>query len=175
MTPPIITECFADTEFIVKLGFNRLSTNHQKGKGNVSATLLKNYRSKPAIAVVDRDKAGGGSAYFNEFEPITLMTSHDESLVLKKHPTETHYLILICPALEQWLLKLAKEAAIRLEDYRIQNDVNGLSRVLKNSLVAKDEQAMRLMRDLISKKIPSIETLKACIVEISNKHGLLRL
>ena len=64
------------------------------------------YKDLPALGIIDEDKNKGPVAkYFTEFELLL----EENGLILKKHIESQHYLILICPEIENWLLNNAAD------------------------------------------------------------------
>jgi hypothetical protein len=69
-------------------------------------------------------------------EEFTLLFHLSGQLKLKKHPASHHYLIMICPGFEEWLLERTKEMGKTMEDYGLHSD---LIRLRKTTKTAKSE------------------------------------
>jgi|AFSR01.1.fsa_nt_gi hypothetical protein len=160
----ILTECFGDTELIKALGFSRKQINHQKGKGNCSYAMQKNYKSRIAVAVIDNDKSGSESNYFKEF--IEVEKNADARLIKRKHPTKSHYLVILNPELEAWLLESATGVSIRPEDFSLPSSPNKLGGLIKSESIESNENYRNFIHKLIDANPPHIQTLRTWITEI---------
>ena len=74
--PRIIPECYADTLLIKSVGYQL--PNHQHSIGEVANLMVKNYKNKKVIGVIDNDKTK--PSYFKDFEEI----KKAHNLILKK-------------------------------------------------------------------------------------------
>ncbi len=160
----ILTECFGDTELIKALGFSRKQINHQKGKGNCSRAMQKNYKSRIAVAIVDNDKRGSEPNYFNEF--VEIEKNVNAHLIKRKHRTERHYLIILNPELEAWLLESATGSSIRPADFSLPSSPNELGGLIKSERVESNENYRNFIHKLIDANPPHIQTLRMWIAEI---------
>ena len=73
--------------------------------------MKRRFGDKFAVGIIDHDKRQVG--YVSEFIEI----AHTDSLSLKKHKDNFHYLIMISPAMDGFILKCADELEIHVEDY----------------------------------------------------------
>ncbi len=125
-TIPIIPECFADRVVIEILGnIPRFATNKQHSKTKVENILInkneynkqKNiakYENAIALAVIDFDKGIHPKSYFKNFN-IDIYKS--ENIIYKKHDSKGHYLLLICPAIEKWMIEAARQAEVSMAEF----------------------------------------------------------
>lgn len=162
----ILTECFGDTELIKALGYSRKQINHQKGKGNCSSAMKKNYTSRVAVAIIDNDKSGSESNYFKEF--LEVEKKDDARLIKRKHPTKSHYLIILNPKLEAWLIEIATEISILPEKFSLPSNPKCLGKLIKSMSVEKDQNYQDFIRKLIEANPPHIQTLRMWIDEIQS-------
>ncbi|MDZ4756503.1 MAG: hypothetical protein SGJ10_00005 [Bacteroidota bacterium] len=121
---PVIPECFADRVVIEILGdIPRFSTNKQHGKTKVENIVInkddystrKNiakYENSIALAIIALDKGVHPKSYFNNFN-IEIYNS--DNIIYKRHNSKEHYLILICPAIEKWMIEASKQAEVFMD------------------------------------------------------------
>jgi len=145
MSLNILPECYADTELIKILGFKR--ANHCSNIGEVANRMQKNYTRKLAIGVVDNDKPGKPPSYFKKFKVIENCKGFDI-----KHLEHTkHYLIVIDPALEQFILNTAENLKISTKKYGFKN-LKSLLRVTKKKTISQNQKFKDLLNTLRQKK-----------------------
>ena len=159
----IVPECFIDTKIAEILGQAKAKYNHQHGFGNVSNEMQTNKKLEQfAFGIIDEDKDRGKPAkYFLEFNTII----EKDNLILKKHPDKKHYLVLLCPEAEKWLLNDAKRAGINPSDidYNLPDEMKGFIKLSKIRDIDRNEGFYRFIKALIRAEAPSITTLKEWI------------
>ncbi len=163
----IIPECYVDTKVTEIVG--RAFYNHQHGCGDVANRLIKS-KDEICLGIIDEDKNKGPRAkYFSEFKII----KEENNLVLKKHKDRKQYLILICPEIEQWLMKDAIAVQIDPTDekYKLPLDLQGFTSLCKTQDIDENEGFYRFVKALINKNAPSIITLKTWI-ELFTKNEM---
>lgn len=112
------------------------------------------------MAFIDEDKNKGFDAkYFFEFN--TVKTKNN--LILKKHKERQHYLVLICPEIEEWLLKDAKAVGITPRDYGLSKDLRGFKQISKIQDIDNNIGFYRFIKKLLRENAPAITTLKSWI------------
>jgi hypothetical protein len=98
-----------------------------------------------------------------------LKTQREENhLILKKHRQRNHYLILVIPALERFLLKAADECGI--PETEIPFSEKRLKDISKTQEAGKNETFKQFLNRIIQKKSPGTETLKTWLNEILPKE-----
>lgn len=156
----IVPECFVDTRIAEILGQAKRKYNHQHGCGDVSNEMQTNKKLEEfAFGIIDEDKDKGKPAkYFLEFDTII----EKDNLILKKHPNRKHYLVLVCPEAEKWLLEDAKKAGINPADkeYNLPDEMKGFIKLSKIKDINRNEGFYRFIKALIRAEAPSITTLK---------------
>jgi len=91
--------------------------NHQKGCNTVVNTMKgKILKDGFAVGVIDSDKRK--PSYVNEFTEI----AHTEHLSLLKHTNKAHYLIMVSPAMDKFILDCAEEEMVDLSEYDLPSD-----------------------------------------------------
>ena len=169
----IVPECYVDTKIAEILGQVK-KYNHQHGCSDVARELKNKLRDKIALGIIDEDKNKGPHAkYFLEFELLL----KENNLILQKHKIKEHYLILICPEVEEWLLSDAEKVNITPADekYNLPADLKGFVQKTKIQNIEKNEGFKRFIKALVKEKSPSITTLKKWIEMFSaGKMGDLK-
>lgn len=130
----IIPECYIDTNLLETLVPTSKGYNHQKGCNNVVRIMQNKLTDDFAIGIVDKDKRQ--IRYVDEFEEI----AHTDSLFFYKHPQKAHYLIMISPAIDVFILKCAEEKDIEMERFGLSSDIKSFTEQTKK--VSSKEDAM---------------------------------
>lgn len=139
----IYTECNADTLLIKVLGIPKKKFIHLGGKPQVCKRLEKQEKCK---GLVDEDPNRIQSSYLEkmklkkESSKFEIKILHDDS--------QNNYLIVLCPRLEEWILKTAKEANIDVRKYNLPNDAVKLHEEINNKL----DKFEKLLKDLKDSK-----------------------
>ena len=129
MNMKVYVECHTDhylfSKIISSLNDPYVSVIHIPGKGDVINRMRDDELN--SVGVVDEDP---GSAQHNDFmNNYTLIKDLGTFRIYRRNDnTYRKYLILICPKLEDWLITLADEEDIKLEDYGLIPDPNYLHR-----------------------------------------------
>ena len=160
----IVPECYVDTKIAEILGQAKRKYNHQHGYGDVSNEMQHNrLKEQIALGIIDEDKYKGPARkkYFAEFNLVI----QENNLILKKRHSRKHYLILICPEVEKWLLEDAKKIDINPSDadYNLPNELKGFTKLSKIKDIDKNEGFKKFIKALIRAEAPSITTLKKWI------------
>lgn len=164
----IVPECYVDTKLAEIVSQASGKYNHQHGCGDVANKLLKSLLNHPALGIIDQDKNKGPQAkYLEEFKIIATQNN----LILKKHPLRTHFLIVICPEIEKWLMANALTCNITPTDYGLPNELKGFLKISKVKDIDKNEGFRRFIKQLVKADAPGIITLKTWI-ELFNKNNL---
>jgi hypothetical protein len=158
----IVPECYVDTKIAEIVGEAKRKYNHQHSCGDVSKELQKRLKDKIALGIIDEDKGKGSPPkYFSEFDII----AQENNLILKRHKIRKHYLILICPEIEKWLLADAENVKIDPSDavYNLPDKLQGLIKISKIRDIDKNEDFKKFIKALVREQAPSITTLKKWI------------
>ncbi len=146
----VIPECYIDTKLIKIAAPPQVRYNHQKGCSNVVKVMQEKLSDDFAFGIIDRDKKI--MAYVEQF---TVVYDVPDRLQLLKHPTRCHYLIIICPAVEKWIVLTAEEAEIRLTNFGLPHDFEKLRAITKTSKSEHDdpysENFQRLFKEIRSR------------------------
>src|SRR5580698_4267563 len=125
-SPHIIPECWGDTLLAITLGFS--SPNHQFGIGQVNNVMNKDFQNKLAIGIVDDDKKKPSD--FKKFKELKKEKSL--GLILKMRPGTKHYLIIVSPAVDTWLVRAGD--SVNIERPYKNNDREYLKQMKKRDV-----------------------------------------
>ncbi|MBI4324484.1 MAG: hypothetical protein HY674_04400, partial [Chloroflexi bacterium] len=97
----LFLECKADETLAIALGVPRRAIVHSHGKGKVSKGLKKH---AGVTGFVDEDFGSAEPTTFARFIEVT--ATHDVKLKVDK--AQNNRLVVVCPKLEDWIIKTAK-------------------------------------------------------------------
>ncbi|MEM6317959.1 MAG: hypothetical protein AAF960_09825 [Bacteroidota bacterium] len=145
----LLPECYGDTLLLEMLGFKK--TNHQtSGIGQVIKVMKEKYANRLAVGLIDADKKITPS-YFKEFQQIEA----ENRLKLLKYQQRNHYLIMVTPALEKFIL----QAAIDVDkDEKPFNNLKSLKRLTKSIHVSQNQDFKNFLNTLRQRKAPGFLT-----------------
>jgi hypothetical protein len=159
----IITECYVDT-MLVEIALSVANgCNHQKGCNNVAKIMQSKLQDKFAIGVIDNDKCK--PSYFSEFHQIA--ANDNAAIKLYRHNKRNHYFIVICPAIEQFILTAAEQCNVSLTTYNLPEELNKFVKITKPETSRDNKDLRKLVRELkqhsenVCKLVQWIERLKA--------------
>jgi len=168
----VLPECYVDTCLIETLVPPKTHYNHQKGTGTVAKKMKEQFRDRFAIGIIDKDKRE--LHYLQEF---TLIISKD-NLELYKHKQKHHYLILINPAIERFILRNAATAGLSLADYDLPDTLDELRKVSKSVNSKNDPRFKLLFSEMLKNKSQEVQLLISLLkylIENNYKSDLVRL
>ena len=137
----IIPECYIDTNLVETLVCTG-GCNHQKGCNQVTKVMQEKYVDRFAVGIIDADKRR--PSYLNEFSEICSSTH----IKLFRHSVRCHYIILIYPAADGFILSCAKTAEINLTDYNLSPILKEFTAQTKNVMSNKDYRFKRLFKSM---------------------------
>ena len=137
----IIPECFVDTNLVETLACNK-GCNHQKGCNQVAKIMNEKYADRFAVGIVDADKRF--PSYLNEFNEIV----SSQHLKVCRHSERPHFIILICPAIDKFILDCVEFANINMEDYDLPSLLKDFTQQTKQVLSNRDPRFRKLFKDL---------------------------
>lgn len=158
----ILVEGEGDQVFIDVLGYKE-QTRMAGGSGEVANIMQSKGQVKSlVVGIVDNDKQKIPN-YFKEFKTI----DKENDLHLKKHPDRKHYLIVIDPALESWLLNATKILDIEMGKYGFSN-LKQLKRITKSQHVGKKNQFKNFLYNIKDKKNTPVLIIIRWIEQVIN-------
>lgn len=137
----IIPECYIDTNLVESLIITE-GCNHQKGCNTVVNTMQKKFGNGFALGIIDNDKRQ--VAYVSNFSEIANTTS----LSLRKHHSKPHYLIMVAPAMDGFLLKCAQELNINMAEYGYPSLLKDFTTITKSVTSKNDSGFKKLFKAL---------------------------
>ena len=148
----IYVECKPDLTLVKTLtGITRREITHElKGKGEICNRLKKTTKCK---GLIDEDPSSGQPRYVREARLENDLTEHDIRVL--RHDQTDNRLIVICPRLEEWVLKAAREVGIDVREYNLPNNGRELHREI-NIILDKFEKLLGDLKDSSSR----LKTLK---------------
>lgn len=144
----IYVECYPDKILVNNLGIPSKEIKHLYGKGNICNKLERSRNSK---GVVDEDPLSTQPSYISKLE---LLSDEHEIKLLYDENTQ-NYLIILCPRLEEWLLKAIHIAKVDINLYNLPEDADELHKTI-NTKPGKFEELIKILR----KKSERFKTLE---------------
>ena len=144
----LFLECRPDETLARALGVPRRAIVHSHSKGAVSKNLGK---KTSARGLVDEDPGSSEPTTLRRFTEVS--AAHD--LKLKEDRARNNTLVVVYPRLEDWIIKTAKAANVKLERFNLSEnplelhaDINqrltNLARLLETLLEAKSPRLLHL-------------------------------
>lgn len=164
MSNNILPECHADTLLVEILGYER--PNHCASIGQVARAMESNYKNKVAVGVIDKDKPGTEPTYFRKFELLV----EKGGLELKWYPATKHFIVIVDPVLEQWLIDTANKLGVPLDRYKFDN-LKKLKRVTKSQDAADNQNLKDFLNTLKQKKGSPLKSMIEWIDLVLEKNG----
>ncbi len=148
----IIPECYVDTNLLETLVPTAKGYNHQKGCNNVVKVMKEKFADEFAVGVVDKDKRQ--IRYVDEFEEV----AHTDSLFFYKHPDRAHYLVMVSPAVDGFILKCAEDVKMDMGQFGLSSDLKSFTEQTKKVSSKEDVTFKNLFQKL--KKADEVVVLK---------------
>ena len=148
----LLLECKPDEVLARVAGVPRRAIVHSPGKGNVSKSLAKN---SSVIGLVDEDFGSPEPRTLSEF--VELSASHD--VKWKTDQTRNNRLVVVCPKLEDWVIKTARAASLKMADFNLSEDPRELHADINHRLLNLE----RLLNELLAQQSPRLLHLKALL------------
>jgi hypothetical protein len=123
----IYLECNPDKALVRSLGIPRKDIRHSFSKGNVCNDLSKN---TGVIGLVDEDPGSPQPLYLKKLKQIE--AKHEMKLLHDEKAN--NYVVVLCPNLEGWIIKAAREANINLSEYDMSDEVSSLHKIINNKI-----------------------------------------
>jgi hypothetical protein len=149
----IYVECKPDLLLVNTLGVSKRDIVHAGNISKVCKGLAKSDHSK---GLVDEDPSGVRPGYI---DTLRLLRNQHEITLLRDDKRDNH-LVVLCPRLEDWIIKATEEAGLDIRRYNLPNDGEKLHRVINFDL----RKIERLLRDL-KERSERINLLRNLLVE----------
>jgi len=135
----IIPECYVDTNLVETLVCHA-GCNHQKGCNQVTKVMREKFADRFAVGIIDADKKRPG--YIEEFHSF----ASSEHLELFHHSVRPHFIILVNPAIDGFILSCAKSCGINMEDFSLSSKLKEFTKQTKDVMSNKDARFKSLFR-----------------------------
>lgn len=149
----VFVECNPDETLVVALNVLRRDVVHSGDKGRVARKLRENTGT---VGLVDEDPGRADPPTLTRF--VEVSTSHDVRLKIDR--TQNNRLIVICPRLEPWLIKTAKEAGVKMEEFNLSENVQELDAMINYRL----PNVERLLAKLVARQSSRLLHLKQLLL-----------
>jgi len=149
----IYTECKPDSTLVKMLGIPKKQIIHLGCKPEVCKQLEKREKWK---GLIDEDPSSVQPPYLKKLQ--VQKNSQNYGLKILNDASKNNDLIILCPRLEEWVLKAAKEAGIDIKRYNLPDDGEQLHKVINLDL----RKFERLVNDLKGKS-KMLEALEIAI------------
>lgn len=148
----IYVECKAEQALVRCItNITRREIVHEPGKSRVCKRLAEQGNCK---GLVDEDPYSAQPHYMKKLRLETDLAQ--EELKVFYDESNGNHLFVLCPRLEQWVLKAAREANLNMEKYRLPNTPEKLHRVINLNL----DRFERLLEDLKDKDSKRLKSLR---------------
>ncbi|MGH7800750.1 MAG: hypothetical protein ACREOW_09000 [Thermodesulfobacteriota bacterium] len=121
-------ECNPDEILVKALGIPRKEIDHAGNKEEVCKELEICTNSK---GLVDEDPLGTQPSYIKKLKPLS---DKRDDIKLMHDKKARNYLIILCPRLEEWILKATREAGVNVEVYGLPNNADELHKFINTKL-----------------------------------------
>lgn len=155
----IIPECYIDTNLVESLVCTG-GCNHQKGCNQVAKVMQEKFADRFAVGIIDADKRRPG--YLNEFCEI----ASSEHIKLFRHSARPHFIILVHPAADGFILACAEDADVNMADYGLPSELKELTAQSKNVMSNKDQRFKRLFHSM--KGIGEMKLMESLITYLAD-------
>jgi hypothetical protein len=162
-------ECYLDTllaEVLLKVSYK---VNHTKGNNNVALKMQSaDFVDGFAVGIIDKDKIE--IAYLKEFELIGQLSFDMLKFYAHRNEGRKHFFIVICPAIEKWILTECEAGNVKLEDYSLPGDLKGL-RILKDIAQRSDRRFANLFKQMLKQEgCKEIRALQKWLLYLKEKN-----
>lgn len=137
----IIPECYVDTNLVETLA-QKAGCNHQKGCNQVAKVMQEKFADRFAVGIIDADKRR--PSYLNAFVEV----ARSEHIKLFRHSVRPHFILLIHPAIDGFILSCAEAGSIDLTEFGLSTDLKEFTAQTKNVMSNKDSRFKRLFQSI---------------------------
>lgn len=137
----IIPECYVDTNLVETLVCTA-GCNHQKGCNQVAKVMQEKFADRFAVGMIDADKRR--PSYLNSFTEV----ASSEHIKLFRHSGRPHFIILVHPAIDGFILSCAEANGVDLTEYELSSDLKKFTTQTKNVMSNKDSRFKRLFKSM---------------------------
>ena len=135
----IYTECKPDSVLAKTLGIPKKEIIHLGGKPEVCKQLEKR---KNWMGFIDEDPFSIQPSYLKKLEIHENLSNYGFKVL--NDNSNNNDLIVLCPRLEEWVLKATKDAEIDIKRYNLPDDGDNLHKVIRLNI----DKFEKLIQDL---------------------------
>lgn len=150
----IIPECYVDTNLVETLVCTS-GCNHQKGCNQVAKVMQEKFADRFAVGIIDADKRR--PSYLNNFTDI----ASSDHIKLLRHSTRPHFIILVHPAIDGFILSCAAHGGVDLTQYGLSSNLKEFTSQTKNVMSNKDSRFKSLFKSM--EDIGEVKLMKSLI------------
>jgi len=144
----IYVECKPDEVLVKALGIPRRGVIHEHCKGNICNRLLKSRDSK---GLVDDDPRSGQPSYVRNLK----VESQGQNIKLLLDEQRSNHLIVLCPTLEEFVLKASEEAGVDVKAFGLPDTLEELHKVINIRLEKFNELIPEIRNSPLFKTLDS--------------------
>ena len=149
----LYVEGVADRILATKLGVPGTEIIRANDKGGVLRQLT---RQQDCKGLVDEDPDSAQPNLLNRFGEVGTYGFRQLGLRVYQHGQRGNTLVALCPKLEDWLIRAARDAGRTLDAYGLPNHANRLHEVINHDL----RKLERLIDDLLTADSPRMRRLQ---------------
>lgn len=153
--PNLIPECNVDTVFVEALGYK--NPTHAANIAQVCRIMDQNLTRQSAIGFIDDDKKK--PQYFNSFKVFDQTTK----VSLFKHSERPHYLVVVKPAMDEFIHNLCSELEIDVIKYGLPRDLKAFIKETKSPSIRSNPKFRNLLNTIFTKNPANIVKIKSWI------------
>jgi hypothetical protein len=159
----LIPECHADTALASFLTNGFPNIDHEAGIHNVvkNFTAVKD-KTYGLVGLIDDDKRK--PSYLDDFIEV----KSAGNVALLKKPGIEHYVIILKPAIERFLLGEASNAGISLLDFNLPDQLKTLCKTTKKPQIKKNQDYFAFLLALKEKKTSGIVALEGFLRDFTS-------
>lgn len=152
----VYTEGKPDHTLVNCLGIEKRFIKNGRYKKGVLVRLSK---ERNVLGMVDEDPSTFRN-YRKDMSEFTLVRKR-HNIEWYQHQSTTNKLIVLCPNLENWILKIAKASKVDVTKFNLPSNPSTLHRVINGRLTNFE----KLINELISQQNPSILYLQTLLTQ----------
>lgn len=155
----IIPECYVDTNLVETL-LSVAGCNHQKGCNQVAKVMQEKFADRFAVGIIDADKRK--PSYLNSFNEI----ASSQHIQLFRHSARPHFIILVHPAIDGFILSCAETGSVDLTEYELSPVLKEFTAQTKNVMSNKDSRFKRLFKSM--ENLGEIKLMRSLLLYFMN-------
>ena len=155
-----IPECHADTTLVRFLTNKFPNVDHEDSISGVARNFqVARDQTYKLVGIVDDDKRT--PKYLDDFRVI----KRSNGVILKQKPDKEHYLVVITPALEKFLIKDCITVGKSMNDFKLPDNLRSLTKITKGPQIEHNTNFHNLIQNLLKQGAPGLTTLKSYLAD----------